>query len=79
MTSAIPPATTLTITADGGGSNCYRIRAWKAELARFASTVLGQDISATGRTGQVGIVIGVPIFEGGLTQSRVREAVALRD
>ena len=48
-------------------------------IARNPSTVLGQDISATGRTGQVGIVIGVPIFEGGLTQSRVREAVALRD
>jgi outer membrane protein len=48
-------------------------------VARNPSTVLGQDVSATGRAGQVGIVIGVPIFEGGLTQSRVREAVALRD
>ncbi len=36
-------------------------------------------VSATGRNSQVGIVLGIPIFEGGLTQSRVREAVALRD
>jgi transposase len=32
-----PAATTLTITADGGGSNGYRVRAWKAELTRFAA------------------------------------------
>jgi outer membrane protein len=36
-------------------------------------------ISPNGRAGAVGIVLGVPIFEGGLTTSRVREAVALRD
>jgi outer membrane protein len=29
--------------------------------------------------GSVGITLSVPIFQGGLTQSRVREAVALRD
>ena len=34
-------ATTLTITADAGGSNGYRIRAWKWHLARLAAdTVL---------------------------------------
>ncbi len=32
-----PVATTLTITADEGGSNGYRVRAWKAELAKLAA------------------------------------------
>ena len=27
----------MTITADGGGSNGYRVRAWKAELAKLAA------------------------------------------
>jgi len=31
-----PDATGLLITADAGGSNGYRVRAWKTELARFA-------------------------------------------
>jgi Rhodopirellula transposase DDE domain len=31
-----PKATTLTITADCGGSNSYRIRLWKTELQRLA-------------------------------------------
>ncbi len=31
-----PQATTLTITADCGGSNGYRLRLWKAELQRLA-------------------------------------------
>jgi len=31
-----PEATALLITADSGGSNSYRARAWKAELQRFA-------------------------------------------
>ncbi len=31
-----PEATTLTITADCGGANSYRIRLWKAELQRLA-------------------------------------------
>lgn len=35
--SAYPDATKLLITADCGGSNGYRIRAWKAELQAFAS------------------------------------------
>ena len=35
--SRFPDATKLTITADGGGSNGYRVRAWKAELAKFAA------------------------------------------
>ena len=33
---ACPGATRLLITADGGGSNGYRTRLWKTELARFA-------------------------------------------
>ena len=33
---AYPQATTLYITADAGGSNGYRSRAWKQELQRFA-------------------------------------------
>jgi len=31
-----PGATRLLITADGGGSNGYRVRSWKTELAAFA-------------------------------------------
>lgn len=31
-----PDATTLIITADAGGSNGYRVRAWKHQLAKFA-------------------------------------------
>jgi len=34
-----PKATRLLITADCGGSNGYRLRAWKAELHRFARDV----------------------------------------
>ena len=34
-----PEATRLLITADAGGSNGYRVRVWKTELARFAATV----------------------------------------
>ncbi len=33
---AYPTATTLLITADGGGSNGYRSRAWKHELQQLA-------------------------------------------
>jgi transposase len=32
-----PGATRLLISADGGGSNGYRVRAWKAELAQLAA------------------------------------------
>jgi hypothetical protein len=34
---AYPHATRLLVTADAGGSNGYRLRLWKAELARFAA------------------------------------------
>jgi hypothetical protein len=34
---AVPDADRLLVTADAGGSNGYRIRAWKTELARFAA------------------------------------------
>jgi outer membrane protein len=37
--------------------------------------VLGPNTKA----GTIGLTLSVPIFQGGLTQSRVREAVALRD
>ena len=33
---AYPDATRLLVTADGGGSNGYRLRAWKTELAALA-------------------------------------------
>ncbi|CAN5556188.1 hypothetical protein BH24ACT5_BH24ACT5_29990 [soil metagenome] len=36
-TARFPEATTLTITADGGGSNGSRVRAWKYHLARLAA------------------------------------------
>ena len=32
-----PTADRLLVTADAGGSNGYRVRAWKTELARFAA------------------------------------------
>jgi hypothetical protein len=35
--AAYPDATRLMITADGGGSNGYRVRAWKTELAKLAA------------------------------------------
>jgi hypothetical protein len=34
---AVPTATQLLVCADAGGSNGYRVRAWKTELARFAA------------------------------------------
>ena len=34
-TAAYPTATSLVITADGGGSNGYRVRLWKLELQRL--------------------------------------------
>ena len=39
-----PNATTLTITADGGGSNGHRVRAWKFHLAKLAADT-GLDIT----------------------------------
>jgi hypothetical protein len=39
-----PDATKLLITADAGGSNGYRVRAWKTELARLAAET-GLDIT----------------------------------
>jgi Rhodopirellula transposase DDE domain len=38
-----PTCTTLTVTVDAGGSNGYRPRAWKIELARLAAEI-GRDI-----------------------------------
>ena len=35
-----PTATRLLITADGGGSNGYRLRQWKLELQRFADAAV---------------------------------------
>jgi hypothetical protein len=34
---AYPRAERLLVTANAGGSNGYRVRAWKTELARFAA------------------------------------------
>ena len=42
--SRFPAATRLLITADAGGSNGHRVRAWKTELARLA-TETGLDIT----------------------------------
>ena len=39
-----PNATRLLITADAGGSNGYRVRAWKVELAKLAAET-GLDIT----------------------------------
>jgi hypothetical protein len=43
---AYPRATRLLVCADGGGSNGYRTRLWKVELARFA-TETGLQITVT--------------------------------
>lgn len=40
-----PEATRLLITADAGGSNGYRVRAWKVHLARLAAET-GLEITA---------------------------------
>ena len=40
---AYPDATALLITADGGGSNGYRTRAWKTELAALADRDRADD------------------------------------
>ena len=37
-------ATTLLITADGGGSNGYRLRLWKRELAELATQTRGGSV-----------------------------------
>ncbi|XVQ15126.1 ISAzo13 family transposase [Spirillospora sp. CA-255316] len=42
--SDYPEATRLLITADAGGSNGYRYRAWKAEMAAFAAET-GLDVT----------------------------------
>ena len=39
----IPKADKLLITADAGGSNGYRVRAWKAELAKLAAETRPRD------------------------------------
>jgi len=43
--AAYPHATRLLVTADAGGSNGYRVRAWKTQLARLAAeTGLGVTV-----------------------------------
>jgi len=42
-------------------------------------SVSGPGISPVGNDRSIGLTLSVPIFAGGITQSRVREAVALRD
>ena len=49
--AAYPGARRLLITADAGGSNGYRTRAWKAELAAFAPQTGLRSRSATSRPG----------------------------
>ena len=39
--AAYPAATHLLVTADAGGSNGYRTRAWKTELQRLFTRILG--------------------------------------
>jgi len=45
----------------------------------FDPTRSAPGISAVGNDAALGFVLSIPIFSGGLTQSRGREAVALRD
>ena len=44
-----PRAERLLVTADAGGSNGYRVRAWKTELARLAAETGCRSPSATSR------------------------------
>ncbi len=46
--------------------------------SRNTSTTLGGS-DATTKTGVVGVELGLPLYQGGLTSSRVREAVANRE
>jgi outer membrane protein len=39
----------------------------------------GPGVSPVGRDASIGVVVSVPLFTGGLIQSRVREALAVRD
>ena len=41
--------------------------------------ISGPGVSPVGNDRSIGLTLSVPIFSGGITQSRVREAVALRD
>ena len=51
-----------------------------ASMSRVDNPLLGvPPISPVGNDRSIGLTLSVPIFAGGLTQSRVREAVALRD
>ncbi|GHA81033.1 TolC family outer membrane protein [Cognatilysobacter bugurensis] len=40
---------------------------------------VASDLENTGRGGQIGLVLSVPIYSGGAIQSQVREAIARRD
>jgi Rhodopirellula transposase DDE domain len=48
---AYPEASRLLVMADAGGSNGYRVRAWKTELARFAAETGLQVTVCTSRQG----------------------------
>ena len=51
-----------------------------ASTARSRDPLSGiPPVSPTADAASIGLTLSVPIFSGGLTQSRVREAVALRD
>ena len=60
-----PDATKLLITADAGGSNGYRVRAWKAELAKLAAET-GLEITVchyppgTSKWNKIVIYTGIP-------------------
>jgi hypothetical protein len=60
-----PEATRLLVTADAGGSNGYRVRAWKAELAKLARET-GLEITVchyppgTSKWNKIVIYTGVP-------------------
>jgi len=51
-----------------------------ASISRTDNPLLAQPlVSGVANDRAIGLTLSVPIFSGGLTQSRVREAVALRD
>jgi hypothetical protein len=47
--------------------------------AQGANAAVSSSVASDSRTGIIGIQINVPIYQGGFTESRVREAIALRE
>jgi len=47
--------------------------------AQGASAAVSSSIASDSRTGIIGLQLNVPIYQGGFTESRIREAIALQE